>query len=217
MHPFLPPALFQNRGYLTAVGVAFFAMLTYVAAFVVVPLLVVADNGLSTRVAGLVLAPSGLAVAMLSPVVGRLSDRVGARAPILAGLVMMGLSTLFISSWAAGESPLLISLGLLGVGIGFACINAPASNAATSALPEEQVGVGVGLFQWAFHLGAGVGPVVIGAFLVVRQKAGADAMNPVYALDAAPFSDAFLAMTAAVGLALLAALAMPARHRDGTT
>jgi fucose permease len=94
------------------------------------------------------------------------------------------------------------------VGAGFVFIQSPANNAAANALPEEEVGVGMGIFAGAFFLGAGTGPALIGAFLAAREEAGSGAINPLYTLDAAPFSDAFLAMVLALIVALIAALGL---------
>jgi len=48
VHSFVPPSLFENRGYVAAVVVAFLSMFANVSALVLVPLLVVAAHGLST-------------------------------------------------------------------------------------------------------------------------------------------------------------------------
>lgn len=207
-HPFVSPALFKNRAYVAAVLVGFFSMLANLSALVFVPLLVVGVNGLSPGAAGLVLTPGAAALAILSPLGGRLSDRVGVRLPILAGLAVMALSILFISTFGAGASPIMVSAGMIGVGAGFAFIQSPANNAAAGALPDEEVGVGMGIFAGAFFLGAGTGPALIGAFLAARKEASSGAINPLYGLDAGPFSDAFLAMVLAVIIALIAAFGL---------
>jgi MFS transporter, DHA2 family, metal-tetracycline-proton antiporter len=203
-NPFVSPALFKNRSYVAAVMVGFFSMLVNLSALIFVPLLVVEENGLSAGVTGLILTPGAAAMAILSPLTGRLSDRVGVRLPIVTGIVIMALSVLFLSTFA-GASPVLISAGILGVGVGFASIQSPANNAAASALPDEEVGGGMGIFAGAFFLGAGTGPALIGAFLASREEAGSGAINPLYAFDAAAFSDAFLAMVPALLVALVAA------------
>lgn len=207
-HPFVSPALFKNRAYVAAVLVGFFAMLANLSALVFVPLLLVEVNGLSPGAAGLVLTPGAAALAILSPLAGRLSDRLGARVPIQTGLTVMGISVFCISAFGAGAAPALVSMAMFGVGTGFAFIQPPATNAASGALPESEVGAGLGIFAGAFFLGAGTGPALIGAFLAARQEAASDAINPLYDLDAAPFSDAFLAMTLAVIFALVAALGL---------
>ncbi len=207
-HPFVSPALFENKGYVAAVVVGFFSMLANVSMLVFVPLLIIEANGLSAGVAGLVLTPGAVAQAILSPWSGRLSDRIGVRTPILAGLTVMALSIFFVSAFGAGASPLLISAGVLGSGVGFALVNPASTNAAANALPREEVGAGAGIFQGLFFLGAGTGPALIGAFLAARREGGLEALNPLYFLDAAPFSDAFLAIAIAPLIALVAASAL---------
>jgi DHA2 family metal-tetracycline-proton antiporter-like MFS transporter/DHA2 family florfenicol/chloramphenicol resistance protein-like MFS transporter len=207
-NPFVSPDLFENRAYVASVIVGYFSMLANLSAIVFVPLLLIEVNGLSPAAAGLVLTPGAAALAIFSPLTGGLSDRIGVRLPILAGLAVMFISVLFLSTFGAGASPVMVSVGMLGLGIGFAFIQSPANNAAASALPEEEVGAGMGIFVGAFFLGSGTGPALIGAFLAAREEAGSNAINPLYTLDAAPFSDAFLAMVPALIVALIAALAL---------
>ncbi|OQO90899.1 hypothetical protein B1813_15395 [Saccharomonospora piscinae] len=60
---------------------------------IVVPVLEVirGDLGVSGTAGGFVLTAHGLAIAVVSPVVGRVVDRFGVRAPMVAGLVVYGL------------------------------------------------------------------------------------------------------------------------------
>ncbi len=203
--PFVSPKLFRNRAYVAATVVGFFTMLANLAATVLVPLLVTDVNGLSPAQAGLVLTPGAIAVAVISPRAGTLSDRVGARMLVVAGLSVMGLAIFSISTFGAGASPVLAAAGMFGVGTGFALANPATTNAAANSLPGEDVGVGLGIYQGAFFLGGGTGPALIGALLAARREGEAGAINPLYTLDAAPFSDAFLALTFAIVLALVAA------------
>lgn len=209
-NPFVPPVLFNNKDYVNTVIIAFFSMFAYVAVLVFVPLLVVEVNGLSSGQAGMILLPGSVAVAILSPFVGRLSDRFGDKRLIITGLTLMGLSTLFLSTYASGASPLLVSVGVLGVGIAFAFTNSPANNAAVSALDADKVGVGMGIFQGALYLGAGTGAGMIGALLSARRDA-TEPINPLYRLDAISYSDAFLAATGAILIALIAGLGLKKR------
>ena len=202
--PFVSPKLFRNRAYVAATVVGFFTMLANLAAAVLVPLLVTDVNGLSPAQAGLVLTPGAIAVAVISPRAGTLSDRVGARMLVVAGLAVMGFAVFSVSTFGAGASPVLAAVGMLGVGTGFALANPATTNAAANSLPGEDVGVGLGIYQGVFFLGGGTGPAIIGAFLAARREGGAGAINPLYALKEAPFSDAFLALTFAIVLALMA-------------
>jgi len=207
-YPFVPPTLFRNRPYVAAVLVGFLAMLANLTALVLTPLLLIGENGLPAGAAGLALTPGAIALALLSPLSGRLSDRIGVRTPIVAGLSVMTLSAFFISTLAAGASAVMVSVGILGLMTGMAFVQSPLTNAAAGSLPDEEVGGGMGIFQGLLFLGGGTGPALIGAFLAARDEAGLNAINPLYALNAAPFSDAFLAIALVLAFALMAASAL---------
>ncbi|HKH75637.1 MAG TPA: MFS transporter, partial [Rubrobacteraceae bacterium] len=142
------------------------------------------------------------------PLAGRLSDRFGPRALVRAGLLVIMASIFFISAYAAGASPIWVTLGLLGQGIGFAAVNSPNANAATATLSPQESGVGLGIYQMIFFLGGGFGPAVAATFLAFRDEAGAGALNPLYGLDAAPFSDAFLLASVALIVAFAASFGL---------
>jgi DHA2 family metal-tetracycline-proton antiporter-like MFS transporter len=207
--PFVPPALFSNRIYRTAVGVAFLAMTVNLGALVFVPLLVVDVNGLAPGAGALVMIPAGIAVAALSPLIGRLADRIGTRSLVLAGLAAMLLFALSLSTFTGGTSVVPAGVGILGLSIGFLLVMTPIISAAASALPPDQVGVGLGILQGAQFLGAGTGPALFGVLVSARQEVGSAAVNPLYAAhEGAAHSDAFLAMAVVAAFALVVAFRM---------
>ncbi|MEV0704100.1 MFS transporter [Saccharopolyspora sp. NPDC050389] len=214
--PFVPPALFTNRVYRAAVVVAFLAMVVNLGGLVFVPLLVVDVNGLAPGAGALVMIPAGVAVAVLSPLIGRLADRIGTRPLVLAGLVVIGVFALFLSAFTGGASVIPAGVGILGLSVGFIFVITPIISAAASALPGDQVGVGLGILQGAQFLGAGTGPALFGVLVTARLQSGSSAINPFYGgNDGAAYSDAFLAMAVVVVLALIVAFRMrPAPTRD---
>lgn len=207
--PFVSPRLFGNRAFLATAGVGFFMMFCNIASLVLVPLLLSSANGLSSGSIGLVLAPGALAVAFLSPVAGRLSDRFGPRLLVRSGLAVIGLSTFFVGTFAAGGSAMLVALGILGQGLGFAAANSPNANAATNVLSPAESGVGLGIYQLLFFIGGGFGTAIGATFLAFRDEAGTGSLNPLYVGEAAAYSDAFMLLTFAAGIALLISLGLP--------
>jgi DHA2 family metal-tetracycline-proton antiporter-like MFS transporter len=207
--PFVPPALFANQVYRIAVLVAFLAMTVNLGALVFVPLLVVDVNGLAPGAGALVMIPAGIAVAVLSPLIGRLSDRIGTRPLVLIGLGAVGLFALFLSTFTGGASAIPAGIGIFGLCVGFILVLTPIISAAASALPPDQVGVGLGILQGAQFLGAGAGPALLGVLVSARLQSGSSAVNPLYAAhEGAAYSDAFMAMAAVTVLALVVAFRM---------
>lgn len=120
----------------------------------------------------------------------------------------MLLSTLFLASFAAGASPWLVALGALGIRSGFAGVNSPTANALSTALEGQEIGVSIGVFRMFFFLGGGVGPAFAGAFLAAQKGGATNALDPLYSLNAAPFSDTFLLMGVAILIALVASFGL---------
>ncbi|MGH3146226.1 MAG: MFS transporter, partial [Rubrobacter sp.] len=207
--PFISPHLFGNRAFLATAGVGFFMMFCNVGSLVLSPLLLSEANGLSSGGIGLVLAPGAVAVAFLSPIAGRLSDRFGPRLLVRTGLATIALSTFFVATFAAGGSAVLVALGILGQGIGFAACNSPNANAATNVLSRAESGVGLGIYQLLFFLGGGFGTAIGATFLAFREEAGANSLNPLYTGAAAPYSDAFMLLSFTTVVALVISLGLP--------
>lgn len=214
--PFVSPGLFRHPGFLAAVAVGFFMMFANVGTLVLAPFLLSEVNDLSAAGIGLVLAPGAAAVAILSPVAGRLSDKFGPRLLIRVGLMVMLLSTFGLSTLGVGASAVVVALGVLGLGIGFSVVNSPTANAAAATLSAEESGVGLGIFQLVFFLGGGFGPAVSATFLAFRQGVGEAAINPLYSLQAASFSDAFLLIALSTTVALIATFGIKQKSKGPT-
>ncbi|MFE9659710.1 MFS transporter [Streptomyces sp. NPDC005955] len=207
--PFVPPSLFTNRVYRTGVLVAFLAMAVNLGGLVFVPLLLVEVNELTPGEGALVMIPAGVVTALLAPWIGRLAGRVDTRLLVLCGLGLIGLSSLFLSTFAGGSSVVFAGVGILGLSIGFMLVMTTVIGAAARELPPERTGVGLGVLQGAQFLGAGTGPAVFGVLVSARQQGGGDAVNPLHpGADGSAYSDVFLAMAAVVVLALVVASRM---------
>ena len=206
--PFAPPHLFANRRFMAACGVAVFAQAAFLGGgLFLIPLLVIERHEMTALTAGLVLAPGAFAIFLFSPFAGRLSDRIGPR-KILLGCLLMVLAGLLLLSMLADRSPMVIAAGLLVMGMGYAGVMSPTANAASTSLDRSITGVGFGIYQLFFFMGAGMGAALVGAFLAFRGESGAGALNPLYtgALGTAPYSDTFLMAAGMTVLALICTL-----------
>ena len=204
--PFVPPALFANTQFLSAAGIALLSQGAFIGGgLFLTPLLLINQIGLTALQTGLVIAPGAFSVALLSPTIGRLSDRFGPRAVLGTSLTILLAGLLFMSSFAVGAAPWRVALALVIASIGYAGVTSPAANAASKALTAEIAGVGFGIYQLFFFLGSGTGAAVFGSVLTARQRQDAPALNPLYdhAAATAAYSDAYLVACLAVLGALM--------------
>lgn len=206
VHPFVPPRLFANRPFMASALIAMLSQAAYIGGgLFLTPLLLINQLHLSPFQTGLVLAPGAFAIACVAPTIGRFSDRFGPRAVLGISLPVLLIGLLFLSCYAVAASPYVVAIALTVCSIGYAGVTAPAANAASGALSTDIAGVGFGVYQLFFFLGAGSGAAVFGAVLTARQGVDASAFNPLYHghQAIAAYSDAYLVACIAVLLALI--------------
>ncbi|SFO03949.1 MFS transporter, DHA2 family, metal-tetracycline-proton antiporter/MFS transporter, DHA2 family, florfenicol/chloramphenicol resistance protein [Pseudonocardia ammonioxydans] len=196
--PFAPPSLFRNRRFVTTAVVGFLTLFCYLGVVLLIPQLVGTVNGLDPARVGLVLMPGAVAVALLSALFGRLSDRIGTRLPVVGGLSVL-LVTVVVLSTVAGGSAIVIGAVTFLLGLALAMITAPLINEVSAVVGERDAGVGLGIYQGAFFLGGGTGAAVIGAVLSARADTAAVGWNPWHDIgEATMYSDALLVIAAVV-------------------
>jgi len=122
-----------------------------------------ATLGMTPLEAGLATIPASAGMVILAPLVPKIATRLGTRVAVLLGFVIMtaGFALLIAidPSWAYAA----FVLPMLAVAAGMALSNGPCSAAATSAVPEEQVGAASGISNMARYVGAAVVVAIVAA------------------------------------------------------
>ena len=163
-------------------------------------------RGWSSLETGFAIFPAGLLVALLSPRVAPLIERIGVARLALAGLVSLASAyALFLpigldSSYAAGLLPTFLLAGL-GFGLAFGPLNV----AATSGVAREEQGLAGGLLNTSFQLG---GALVLAVVTAVANAAAGEGGSP-----AAVLQGFHAAVFVAIGAAVLGVTAMLRRPR----
>lgn len=211
-NPFIPRAFYRNPVYSISVGTAFLAQATRFGTLVLIPILLIDVHNLSATMVGLALCPSAIAVALLSPKMGAISDQRGPRWPVTFGLIAMLIGNIVTIIAASGSVPFII-VGTTLYGVGFAGIQSPLMNAVSEAVENQDLGIGMGLFMTIFFIGGATG-VAISATLVEWQSAAPTHLLP-FAHDAGEaFANALLFLTVLGGLALGLSRFLPYKNRD---
>jgi DHA2 family lincomycin resistance protein-like MFS transporter len=129
---------FKTPSFTLAVVLVFVSMMALFGALIVVPLYLQSVLHLSTLTTGLVMLPGGLVMAVLSPVVGALSDRLGAKPLVIPGTALIATSlVLFALTLDQNTSATLIAVLLSILNAGLAFTLTPLLSSALGSLTPE--------------------------------------------------------------------------------
>jgi EmrB/QacA subfamily drug resistance transporter len=141
-YPIFPVALLLRNRTFAFSNLA--ALINYSATFAVgflLSLYLQYLKGFSPEQAGLILVSQPVIMAALSPVAGRLSDRVGARVLASAGMALATLGLALFALLRPGTGLALILGGLGVLGLGFALFSSPNTNAVMGSVHRKLYGI----------------------------------------------------------------------------
>ncbi len=172
-------------------------------------------KGLGPQDAGLVLIAQPVVMAFLSPLAGRLSDRIEPRVVASLGMSLTALS-LFSFAFLTDETSLAMIVGSLVVlGLGFALFSSPNTNAVMSSVERRYYGVASGTLATMRTVGQtlSMGLVMLILALYVGRAQITPQQYPLF-LTSAKLAFAIFAVLCCVGI--VASLARGQMHSNGS-
>jgi EmrB/QacA subfamily drug resistance transporter len=172
--PLIDLRLFRSRGFRAAalatflLGAALFGML------LVLPLYYQVDRGQSALDAGLLIAPQGLGAALMLPISGRVTDRLGGGPVTVVGITVVALATLPLA-FVTDHTPFAVLGVVLFVrGMGLGASIQPTVAAAYAVIESWQVPRATAALNTLRQVGASIGTALLS---VVLQHEGAAALS----------------------------------------
>jgi EmrB/QacA subfamily drug resistance transporter len=164
--PMLDLSLFRIGSFAGANLVAMLVSLGMFGVFFFVSLYVQNVLGYSPTKAGAIFLPMTVLIILVAPIAGKLSDRIGSRWLMGAGMSTLGVSLLLYQRIGlhTGFWSLLPQL-LLG-GVGMALTMSPMTSAAMGSVPVDKAGVGSGVLNSFRQVGGSLGIALMGAILL---------------------------------------------------
>jgi EmrB/QacA subfamily drug resistance transporter len=149
--------LFANRLFLSGIAANFALAFSYATVFFLMPLYLHNVLGLQTYQVGLILLPASVMVALLSPVVGYLIDKLGVKQILMCGFTLFAISAYMQSTFTDATTISFIVSASIIFGIAWACVLSPSINAALSSVPATISGVAIGSLGTLHNFGGAVG------------------------------------------------------------
>jgi EmrB/QacA subfamily drug resistance transporter len=183
-HPMLPLRFFRNRGLNVANAASVCLYFGLFGAVFFLAQFLQTVQGDSPFEAGLKVLPWTIMPMFIAPVAGLLSDKVGARPFMVAGLFIMSGAFLWMGLTI---SPTISYLGLFGgfllAGFGMSMVFAPVSNLLVQSVPEVDIGKASGTNNTVREIGGAMGIAVMTAIFTASGsyasgQAYVDGLNP---------------------------------------
>ncbi|MFV0634425.1 DHA2 family efflux MFS transporter permease subunit [Demequina sp.] len=170
--PLLPLGLFRDRNFsLANVAIALVGF-AITAQFIPIVYFLQTARGLSPTQSALMTMPMAIASIVLSPVAGRLVDRMHPRLLAVPGMALSGAGLLTYVAMMSSELPvpwLLVPAALVGIGNSF--MWGPISSTATRNLPMRDAGAGSGVYNTMRQVGSALGSAAIATLMASRLSA----------------------------------------------
>jgi EmrB/QacA subfamily drug resistance transporter len=212
-HPMLDLTLFKSRLFSISV---ISAVLNYICLFSILflmPFYLIQARGLSPTQAGLLLSVQPVVMAIVAPLSGTLSDRIGVRLLTSLGMAILALGIFMQSRFGPQTLPIHMAAGLAITGLGTGIFISPNNSALMGAAPRHRQGIAAGILATSRNVGMVLGIGLAGAIFttILAQMGAGDTQTMPSPLMFQAFRASF---TTAAGIAALGALISLVRSKQ---
>ena len=147
------------------------AILNYVCVYSIIflmPFYLIQGRGLSPAQAGLMLTIQPILMAIVAPISGMLSDKIGSRWPGMLGMGVLAGGLVFLSTLGQASPLWMVALGMAIVGVGTGTFISPNTSALMGAAPRERQGIASGVQGAARNFGMVLGIGLAGAIFTTH-------------------------------------------------
>ncbi len=167
--PLIDLRLFANHNFLMANIINFVRAVAIFGSMFLLPLFLQNLLNYTALRTGIILAPTAISVAIVSPFSGLISDRIGPRIPLFSGTVLMAYSLYLYKDLSLNSDYWFLFWPQVMRGAGMGLLNAPLLSAALNAVRREQTSIASGLLTVIMQIGGAFGVAILGATLDRRQ------------------------------------------------
>jgi EmrB/QacA subfamily drug resistance transporter len=212
-NPLINVRLLRIRSYAAATAVQFLSGLSVYGPLLLIALFYQEVQGKSALAAGLLLAPQGIGSLIPRSIAGKLTDRIGPRPIVIAGLLLTAAGTVAFAFAGPGTSEWLLAASLFVRGAGLAPVTIAVVAGAFREIPAEDVPDASSTTRIVQQVGGSFGSAIL-ALILASALLSHGAVSP--AARGLAFDTAFWWAVGLTALALVPAVIIPAaKKRQG--
>ncbi len=210
--PMIDMRLFKNKIFSVSLITGFLTFFAISGTIILIPFYLENVLGYNTRQIGLLLAAVPIAMGIVAPIAGSLSDRFGTRSIAVIGLSILLVGYYGLSKLHIQTSTFEYLLRFLPIGLGMGIFSSPNNSTIMGTAPRERLGIVSGILAVNRTLGQITGIAVLGAIWASRVIAysgssvegGATNAEPIYQVSGLndTFSVAVVVILAALSLSV---------------
>jgi len=169
-HPIVDLRILKNFSFSLGNIIIFFVFVNLFGSIVLLPMYLQSLMGYTSTLAGLVLAPGGVATLVVMPIVGLLITRINSKGIVIAGIVVTAYSTYLMSMFnrLADFDTILWPRIIMGIGVGLIII--PLTTLTLSRMKKEQLGNATSIFNLVRNIGGSFGVAISTTILTRRAQ-----------------------------------------------
>lgn len=146
--PLLNLRVFRNRRFTAMLSIYSIVTVAMYAGTYLTPLFLQTAQGVTTLKTGLILLPSSVLLALLSPVVGKIYPRFGPVKLVSAGIIFIFLGLFMMSRLHLNVTNSFIMWAMVVRNLGIGLANVPSSTASMEEIPVEWSGHATSITNW---------------------------------------------------------------------
>ena len=163
VQPMIDLRLFRRELFSVSLTTGFIIFICLSGALLLMPFYIQNVLGRDPQQTGLLMATVPVTLGIIAPIAGSMSDRFGSRPITVAGLAVLTVGFLAVSSLDAETTTLGYILRFLPVGLGMGIFQSPNNSAIMGAAPRNRLGIASGMLAVTRTLGQTTGIATLGA------------------------------------------------------
>jgi MFS transporter, DHA2 family, multidrug resistance protein len=168
-HPIVNLRLFKNISFSAGNLIMFAVGFCLYSSIMLIPLFLQTLMGYNATMAGMVLAPGGVATLVCMPFVGHFIQRYDGRKVVLLGLIIGAVSMFIMQRFSMDAAYRDFVWPRIVLGVGLAMTFVPLTTVTLSTIAKEEMGNATGIYSLLRNIGGSVG-IAISATLLQRYS-----------------------------------------------